>query len=247
MGKDLVSDFKDGAGRGLAKTMGKILEEQVGKMQNTVGDAFKGIEGPKLNLTPFWADPGDAAKQVKKMTDGLEEVDQVALDAAAALDALEASFDMTGRAVGSTTGEVSAFIIKMRETEEEWKTIWEAMGDVVGGAFEQAVFEARSAKEVISGVIKDISRLIFRQLVTNQIAGAVTGALGSYFAPAQGAAATYAGYGPQKRFSRGAVFDKPTSFSAAGGGRGLMGESAFLAVPYSTSPPRSRPPVVGVV
>jgi len=233
MGLDLVSDFKDGAGKGLAKTAGEILKDQVGKLQNTVGDAFKGIEGPKLNLTPFWEDPGGTAKQVKKMTDGLEEVKEGVMGLSLAFENMDAGI-MQGIAMAKAAADqikLQKVTAKTIERMQEWEGVWDSIGESIGNAFETAVFEAQSARDTIKALVEDISRIVFQQMVTNQIAKAITSGLSSFTGTAP-ATTTPAGSAPSpdKKLANGGVFNRPISFGMGGGKTGLMAERGPEAI-----------------
>lgn len=99
------------------------------------------------------------------------------------------------------------------------------IGESVGGAIEDIVFEARSASEVFEGLARSISRAVFNAVVTQTVSGIVggglTGVLGSLFS--SGTAAGSAGVAAVQS-ARGNVFDGGGSLVAfqrggiAGGG-----------------------------
>ena len=70
---------------------------------------------------------------------------------------------------------------KQKEKAEELKELYEEIGDTIAGAFEDVVFGASSAEDAIESMVKNITKLIFDMLVTQQIAGLIAGGLGNLF------------------------------------------------------------------
>lgn len=62
------------------------------------------------------------------------------------------------------------------EAGAQWADMREQAGDAVASAFEQAIVEGKNLREVFSGLLQDLARLIFQKMVFDQISGAVSSA-----------------------------------------------------------------------
>lgn len=97
------------------------------------------------------------------------------------------------------------------------------LGEAAAGAFEDAVFNARSFEEGLEGVLRAITRVIFNQLVTQQLASGIA----SLFPSAKGNVFSGGNVVP---FAKGGVLAGPTVFPMNGGRTGIMGEAGPEAV-----------------
>lgn len=99
------------------------------------------------------------------------------------LEAKQRGLELTQQQVGAIQQMENELVTldRQRERAEDLRDLFEDLGDEVGSAFEDVVFGASSAEEAIEGMVKNITRLIFEMLVTQQIAGLIAGALGSAF------------------------------------------------------------------
>lgn len=87
-------------------------------------------------------------------------------------------------------------------------------GNSVGQAFEDAIIEGEKLRNVLAGVLKDISRAILRAGVVNPISNLFGGIFDSLFGPLSGAAHGMAPMGGL----RPGIYSSPTLFAMAGGG-----------------------------
>lgn len=71
---------------------------------------------------------------------------------------------------------VNAEMQKLKNAEQ-LQAIAKGIGDAFGRAFEDAVLEAKSLREVIQGLYKDLLRLMMRKLLTEPLGNFLTGAL----------------------------------------------------------------------
>jgi len=65
------------------------------------------------------------------------------------------------------------------EAGARWQEMKDAAGEAVASAFERAILEGEELSEVFKGLAQDLARMIFQKMVFDQIAGAVSGGLGS--------------------------------------------------------------------
>ncbi len=121
---------------------------------------------------------------------------------------------------------------KLEKVKDESKALQSAatdLGFTFSSAFEDAVIEGQKLSEVLKGLEKDILRIILRTAVTEPLANAVTGlvgsALGSLFNPGTAAIPAKPGLSsvPGPHLQHGGVFTKPTRF-------GMVGEAGPEAV-----------------
>lgn len=108
---------------------------------------------------------------------------------------------------------------KLREMEQLGRDI----GDSVGGALEDIVFQSKSASDAVRELYGELAKLFFRQFVTKQISGY----FGSLFTGAESDGATHA---HAERMARGSILDGPTSLPLQYGRRALAGEAGPEAV-----------------
>lgn len=67
------------------------------------------------------------------------------------------------------------------EAGARWSEMRDAAGEAVASAFERAIVEGEELSDVFKGLAQDLARMIFQKMVFDQIAGAVSGGLGSIF------------------------------------------------------------------
>lgn len=67
------------------------------------------------------------------------------------------------------------------EAGARWADMRDAAGEAVASAFERAILEGEKLRDVFAGLLEDLARMIFQKMVFDQIAGAVSGGLGSIF------------------------------------------------------------------
>ena len=67
------------------------------------------------------------------------------------------------------------------EAGARWQEMKDAAGEAVASAFERAILEGEELSDVFKGLAQDLAKMIFQKMVFDQIAGAVSGGLGSIF------------------------------------------------------------------
>ena len=86
-------------------------------------------------------------------------------------------------------GEIADREVKIRQMEKEFKLlqnyrdlqkIANGVGDAFGSAFEDVVFGAKSASEALRGFYESVTRMVFNQMVTQPLAQAISGGLGTF-------------------------------------------------------------------
>lgn len=130
--------------------------------------------------------------------------------------------------------KLDAEMKKLQELTEQYKTfknIAEGIGDAFGDAFEDIIFGTKSVKDAFKIMAQDIVRIVFKELVTKQIAKMVTNVMMSAFG-GMGAFATGAAFsrGRVVPFQQGGIIDQPQYFPLAGGDTGLVGEQGPEAI-----------------
>ena len=78
------------------------------------------------------------------------------------------------RAIKEGKEYLDALAQKSKETASWMKDL----GFVMTSAFESAIIEGRSLREVLQGIIKDIAKIVIRKQISDPIAGMITGAMG---------------------------------------------------------------------
>lgn len=113
------------------------------------------------------------------------------------------------------------------------KDLGRDLGFTFSSAFEDAVIEGKNLRDVVTGLGKDIARIIARRTITEPLSGALSGAvsgigegIGKFFsgllASAKGSA--FDNGAPVTAFANGGILDRPTFFPFRGG-VGVAGEA----------------------
>lgn len=86
-----------------------------------------------------------------------------------------------GGDVAMASDATSQFVESLGEMEQlrRLADIAKYFGDEVGGAFEDMLWEAKSFEDALEDVVKNVAKMVFNTLVTQQIAGFFTGLAGS--------------------------------------------------------------------
>lgn len=118
-------------------------------------------------------------------------------EAAAYTEDLRNNLARAGVAIDSERGEQIAFLTAQihdmaaaheaaaeaeaaaAEAGARWADMRDAAGEAVASAFERAILEGEKLRDVFAGLLEDLARMIFQKMVFDQIAGAVSGGLGS--------------------------------------------------------------------
>ncbi|HFD14696.1 MAG TPA: hypothetical protein ENJ38_00130 [Rhodospirillales bacterium] len=124
--------------------------------------------------------------------------------------------------------ELNARLEEQRKAIEESERHARQFGDTIAGAFESAVFEARSLSDMLTGLANDLARLVFRQKVTEPLAKAITVGIDKLFGP-EAATGAIVDRGRIVPFATGGIVDRPTLFPLRDGA-GLMGEAGPEAI-----------------
>ena len=132
--------------------------------------------------------------------------------------------------------------IQARELElqklQQLQDLYQDLGDTIGGVFQEVIFGGESAAKAIENMVRRVSELVFEMVVTQQIANAIAGALGSlgvFGGVVQGSAPITAPSVPSEKGnvfggahvpfrSGGTLITAPTSFALAGGRVGTAAE-----------------------
>ena len=141
----------------------------------------------------------DARQYADALSDLTFQLDQLSRseEAAAYQEALRNNLQRAGVAANSAegaqiaelTGQIEAQIkVKQAlaevdeaaaEAGQKWADMKQAAGDAVASAFERAIVEGESLREVFAGLLQDLARMIFQKMVFNAISDAVVGGFAS--------------------------------------------------------------------
>jgi len=142
----------------------------------------------------------DAARQYANAVEELNfQIEQLgrSQEAAAYTETLRNNLARAGVVIDSERGEqialLTAQIYDMAAAQEavaeaeaaaaeagaRWQDMKDAAGEAVASAFERAILEGEELSEVFKGLAQDLTRMILQKMVFDQIAGAVSGGLGS--------------------------------------------------------------------
>lgn len=114
---------------------------------------------------------------------------------------------------------------KLEKQQQRAKRNAEEFGQTVAASFEDAVFNARNFQEGLENVLRTMVRVIFNQLVTQQLAAGIAGLF-----PTASAKGNVFHQGSLVPFAYGGIVTGPTTFPMSGGKRGLMGEAGPEAI-----------------
>lgn len=126
-------------------------------------------------------------------------------------------------AMVGASAQYAANLARIVDGQERARRSAEQFGQTAAGAFEDAVFSARSFEEGLEMVARSLVRVIFNQLVTQQLANGIA----SLFPSAKGN--VFSG-GDVVPFASGGIVSGPTVFPMRGGKTGLMGEAGPEAI-----------------
>lgn len=130
---------------------------------------------------------------------------------------------------------------RLRKTMETYGAIAQGVGNTVADEFEKMVWEAKSMQDAVEDLTRSIARMVYQELVTKQIASAISGAVLAGFSGFQatgtqtaggGSGAITAGLrgggltGPQ---ASGGILTEPVSFIGAHSS-GIAGEDGPEAI-----------------
>lgn len=141
--------------------------------------------------------------------------------------------DAYGRSTSEAQAQVEGFVSKLRELERarELQKLAQDVGKAFGSAFEDVVFKTKSVGEAIESMVRDVSRTIFHELVTKQIAGFASSIFQSFAMSFGGASArgNVFSQGTQVAFAQGDALGHVTNgteaFPMSGGRYGIRGEA----------------------
>jgi phage-related minor tail protein len=149
--------------------------------------------------------------------------------------------DGAERTRDSMSGPMFEFTKDMEENMKRIEKLGDGVGNAFGKALDNAALEGMKFKDVMLGLLKDIEAAIFKTLISNRIAEAISGGITSFFTPAgagAGAGTTKTvsvtaasrhgnafNYGNVVPFASGGVIGGPVSWPMSGGRRGLAGEA----------------------
>lgn len=125
---------------------------------------------------------------------------------------------------------------KLKERQEQLKSLSNDLGSAIGTAFEDAVVNGKKFSEILKGIEQDIMRIVLRMTVTKGlesiIGGAVSGVAGA-FGFADGGVMSSSGPLPLRKYASGGVANTP---QVAVFGEGRMNE-AYVPLPDGRSIP----------
>ena len=105
----------------------------------------------------------------------------------------------------------------------EWEAFADSVGDEFGDLFNNIALGVKSVEDSFEQLLRNVSRLVFEQLVSNQVASFVSGSLTKNFSGFYANGGVFSG-GRVIPFANGGIVDKPTFFPLAHGNMGVMGE-----------------------
>jgi tape measure domain-containing protein len=147
----------------------------------------------------------EAEQAARQYADAVEElnfqIEQLgrSQEAAAYTEELRNNLARAGVSIDSERGEqialLTAQIYDMAAAQEavaeaeaaaaeagaRWQEMKDSAGEAVASAFERAILEGEELSDVFKGLAQDLAKMIFQKMVFDQIAGAVSGGLGSIF------------------------------------------------------------------
>lgn len=119
---------------------------------------------------------------------------------------------------------------RQKEKAEELKDLYDDIGNEIAGNFQDVVFGAKSAEDAIEDMVRNITKLVFEMMVTQQIANLISGGLSSAFGGGGG------GGGGTTTQANGGVWSEGLTPAASGmvvtptrmrsGGRNILGGEA---------------------
>lgn len=141
-------------------------------------------------------------------------------------------FETYSRAINKASKEYQDLVNKGNET----KSLGKELGLVFSSAFEDAVIEGKKLRDIITGLAKDIQRVILRRTITEPIGNFFSGLVESIFS----AKGNVFSSGSLVPFAAGGAFtnsvvSRPTAFSI-----GVMGEKSPEAIMPLTRGPGGR-------
>jgi tape measure domain-containing protein len=125
------------------------------------------------------------------------------------------AFGESSELAGQKIGELKTLVDQL-ESARALRALAEDIGDAFASAFEDAIFEAKSFRDVVEALVKDISRMVFQELVSKQIAQGIAGFLGG--TGGTGGLLSFLG------FAEGGIVDQPTFMGFSGGKPVVAGE-----------------------
>jgi len=238
---DLVKDNEDRAAEGLKK-MAKLTEEWKTKIK-TINDETKAILEDIKNT--FANNPPEEKSFFAFMSEDLERITGLlgrVKDLTAGFvwpDVLDVATVEPPEPAGvpkvNIPGHDEDEMNKLAADMDKVKNLADSLGESFGNAFESAILGAQSASEALKALLADMVQIIFHQLVTMQIANAISEALTGSPAFASlaslGAAKGMAfNQGEVVPMARGGIVGSPTLMPLSHGRIGLMGEAGPEAV-----------------
>jgi len=129
-----------------------------------------------------------------------------------------AAFGENTEMANQKIAELNRLVDQLAHTQAIRK-LAEDIGRAFADSFEGAIFEAKSFRDVVESLVKDISRLVFQELVSKQIAGGIAALLGG-----TGGAGGFGGLLKAFGFAGGGIVDQPTFMGFSGGRPVVAGE-----------------------
>jgi len=121
---------------------------------------------------------------------------------------------------------------KIKKSEDSTKRLESGardLGFTFQSAFEDAVLEGKNLSDVLSGLLKDIERIVLRTAVTGPLADALSAGVISFFPTSSAHGNVFSG-NRLVPFLNGGLITRPSIFPMANGGVGLAGEAGTEAI-----------------
>lgn len=221
-GKDPILEANEKEA-GMLKLLADIRQKEIKTSREAAIEEFEALEKRNEKHQDYINSLLEATPTAQ-----LEKQRQTMLDLAAAFESGQISAEQFGEAATTYLGNLPEDIEKANEAASD-------LGMTFASAFEDAIVNASSLKDVLKGLEQDIIRIITRKLVTEPLANAATSWISTAIGAFAGGGAAFADGGvmtphgplPLKTYARGGVASSP---QVAVFGEGAMNE-AYVPLP----------------
>lgn len=233
------------AGKGLASVLvamvngGMVIAQVFKTVGQNIGDAafvIASVAGGKFQQAI------DAMAQ--SSTDVNEQWAKLSEDLTKNMDLLTEKVAATAQETrDSMTGPMRDFTKEMEDHIKNIESMGKGVGGAFGRAFDDAILEGKKFSEVMIGLLKDIQAAIFKSMISQPLANAISSGVSSFFSPSGVGATKTVSVTPAASkhgnvfangsivpFATGGIIGSPMMFPMAGGKTGLAGEAGKEAI-----------------